>query len=263
MKIKKYLKVWFQLAHISFAEQLATRFSSILFLIGKIARFSLFLVFLISLTGRSGGLAGYTADQLIVFFLVFNLADILTQLFFRGVYFFHQKVVSGEFDFYLVKPMNPLFRIMAGYTDFLDLITLFALGIYAFAFFKSSSLIITPQNAILFIVMLILSFLIALTIHIIVVSIGIITTEVDHTIMIYRDLTQMGRIPVDVYAKPVRLALTYIVPIAVMITVPAQALLGLLSPLSIFISLFLASCFLFLSLRFFRHALSQYSSASS
>jgi len=261
--MKKYLKVWFQLAHISFAEQLATRFSSILFLIGKIARFALFLIFLVSLTGRSGGLAGYTADQAIVFFLVFNLADIMTQLFFRGVYFFRQKVVSGEFDFYLVKPMNPLFRIMAGYTDFLDLITIFALAVYAFAFFENSSLIITPTNLILFIIMLVLSFLIALAIHIIVVSIGIITTEVDHTIMIYRDLTQMGRIPVDIYAPPVRLALTYIVPIAIMLTVPAQALLGLISPNIIFFSLFLTSFFLFLSLRFFHHALSQYSSASS
>ena len=158
--MRKYLKVWFQLAHISFAEQLATRFSSILFLIGKIARFALFLVFLVSLTARSGGLSGYTKDQAIVFFLVFNLADIFTQLFFRGVYFFRQKVVSGEFDFFLVKPMNPLFRIMAGYTDFLDLITLFALAVYSFAFFKNSSLIITPANLILFIVMLVFSFLI-------------------------------------------------------------------------------------------------------
>ncbi len=261
--MKKYLKVWLQLAHISFAEQLATRFSSILFLVGKIARFALFLVFLISLTARSGGLAGYTADQAIVFFLVFNLADILTQLFFRGVYFFRQKVVSGEFDFYLVKPMNPLFRIIAGYTDFLDLITLFALAVYAFVFFRNSPLVITPQSAILFIVMLILSFLITLAIHIIVVAIGIITTEVDHTIMIYRDLTQMGRIPIDIYAQPVRIALTYLIPIAVMITVPAQALLGLISPSIIFISLLLTSFFLLLSLRLFRYALSQYSSASS
>jgi len=261
--MKKYLKVWLQLAHISFAEQLATRFSSILFLIGKIARFALFLIFLVSLTGRSGGLAGYTADQAIVFFLVFNLADIMTQLFFRGVYFFRQKVVSGEFDFYLVKPMNPLFRIMAGYTDFLDLITLFALAVYAFAFFENSSLIITHANLILFIIMLILSFLIALAIHIVVVSIGIITTEVDHTIMIYRDLTQMGRIPIDVYAQPVRLALTYVIPIAIMITVPAQALLGLLNYKTIFISLFTVLCSLLIAFRLFRHALSQYSSASS
>ena len=261
--MKKYLKVWFQLAHISFAEQLATRFSSILFLIGKIARFALFLVFLVSLTARSGGLSGYTKDQAIVFFLVFNLADIFTQLCFRGVYFFRQKVVSGEFDFFLVKPMNPLFRIMTGYTDFLDLITLFALAVYSFAFFKNSSLIITPANLILFIVMLVFSFLIALAIHIIVVAIGIITTEVDHTIMIYRDLTQMGRIPIDVYAQPVRIALTYLIPIAIMITVPAQALLGLMTYKLVFISLFTVLFSLFAAFRLFHHALSQYSSASS
>ena len=261
--MNKYFKVWLQLAHISFAEQLATRFSSILFLIGKTARFVFFLVFLFSLVNKTGGLAGYIKEQVIIFFLMYNLVDISTQFFFRGVYFFRQKVVSGEFDFYLAKPMNPLFRIMAGYTDFLDLVTLAALAVYGAWFAGQSSIRPDPMTAILLLIMLAVSFLIALAIHIIVVAIGVITTEVDHSIMVYRDLTSMARVPLEVYSQPVRIFLTYLIPIGFMITAPAKTLLGLLTPPTFLFSLLLASCFLFLSLRLWRYALSQYSSASS
>ena len=260
--MKRYLRVWLQLMHISFSEQIATRFSSVLFLLSKTLRFTFFLLFIFSLIERIGGLSGYNRDQIIIFFLVFNFMDIATQLFFRGVYFFRQKVVNGEFDFYLVKPMSPLFRIMAGYTDFMDLITLIALTVYGLKF-TVSAIALTPVIVFSTVLMIAFSFLISFSIHVWVVAIGILTTEVDNAIMVYRDLTSMARFPVDVYSAPVRIFLTYIIPVAFIMTVPAQALLGLLSPLSIFISLLVVFCSLFFAFRLWRYALSQYSSASS
>ena len=35
-------------------------------------------------------------------------------------------------------------------------------------------------------------------------ALGIVTTEVDHTIMIYRDITAMGRFPMEMYKEPIR-----------------------------------------------------------
>ena len=48
--MKRYLRVWLQLAPISFSEQIATRFSSVLFLLSKTLRFGFFLLFIFSLT---------------------------------------------------------------------------------------------------------------------------------------------------------------------------------------------------------------------
>jgi len=39
------------------------------------------------------------------------------QLLFRDVYRFRPKVVSGDFDLILVKPINPLFRVLLGGAD--------------------------------------------------------------------------------------------------------------------------------------------------
>ncbi|MBI5356458.1 ABC-2 family transporter protein [Candidatus Collierbacteria bacterium] len=260
--MKRYLRVWLRLAHISFSEQIATRFSSVLFLLSKTLRFVFFLIFIFSLTDRIGGLAGYNRDQIIIFFLVFNFVDIATQLLFRGVYFFRQKVVNGEFDFYLVKPMSPLFRIMAGYTDFMDLITLIALAIYGLKF-AITAITLTPAIVFSSILMIVFSFLISFSIHVWVVAIGILTTEVDNAIMVYRDLTSMARFPVDVYSAPVRIFLTYIVPVAFIMTVPAKSLMGLVSIPIFFISLLITFCSLLSSFFLWRYALSKYSSASS
>lgn len=259
--MNKYLKVWWWLTHISLATNLATIFSSFLFLTGKIIRFVFFFIFLFGLSRASGGIAGYSSQQVIVFYLVFNLVDTTTQLFFRGVYFFRRLVVNGSFDYLLIRPMSPLFRALIGYTDMLDLITLIPLVGYTIWFLIKMNVNIT--NLLWFGVMFLSGCILALTFHILILALGVVTTEVDNSIMLYRDLTAMGRMPIDIYTAPVREILTFIIPIAVMITFPAKALLGLLSWEWILFSLLLTCCFLLISLRFWKYALSQYSSASS
>lgn len=261
--MKRYLKVWWQLTHVSFARELATRFSSLLFFSGKILRFGFFLLFLFSLVNRTGGIAGYSKEQIVIFFLVFNIIDITAQFFMRGIYLFRPLVVSGEFDHYLAKPISPLFHILSGHADLMDLFTLIMLIGYFWWFLSVAPIAISVTGILLFMVMVTGGLIIALAFHIIVAGIGVITTEVDHTIWIYRDLSQMARIPVDVYAQPVRVALTYFFPVALMLTFPAKALFGLLSPPTIIVSLGLSLGFLWLSFRFWHFALSQYSSASS
>lgn len=261
--MKKYFVVWSTLAQLSFSEVLSTKVSAFLFLSAKTIRFLFFFFFLLHLVGNTGGLLGYTREQAVLFFLVWNVVDITTQLFFRGVYFFRQKVVNGELDFYLSKPMNPLFRIITGNTDLLDLTTLVMLIVYISWFLPRSSIVITSAALAIFFVLLASAFLIALAFHIVVVAIGIIALEVDHTIMIYRDVTQMARFPIDIYTQPLRSILTFALPVAIMFTVPAKALMGLVSFPIILLSLLLTTCFLLLSLRLWRYALTKYSSASS
>lgn len=261
--MKKYFLVWSKLAQLSFSEVLSTKVSALLFITAKTIRFIFFFFFLLHLVGNTGGLLGFTRDQAVLFFLVWNVVDITTQLFFRGVYFFRQKVVNGELDFYLVKPMNPLFRIVTGQTDLLDLTTLLMLLAYIAWFLPGSSIVMTPQSLFLFVMLLVASFLIALALHIIVVAIGVIALEVDHSIMIYRDVTQMARFPIDIYTEPLRSILTFALPVAIMFTVPAKALMGLVSFPIVFLSLLLTAFFLLLSLRLWSYALTKYSSASS
>ena len=81
--------------------------------------------------------------------------------------------------------------------------------------------------------------------------------------MVFRDISSMARVPVDIYIDSIRALLTFVIPLAVAFTFPAKALLGLLNPTVIAISFLSSIIFLFASYRLWRFALTKYSSASS
>lgn len=260
--IKRYLRIWWLMtihaAHIA----LLSRFGAVIFILGKILRFFLFLLFVVVLVSKTKTIVGYSLWQVIFFYATFNLIDTIAQFVFREVYRFRSYVVSGDFDYFLTKPMSPLFRSLFGGSDVLDFPMLFL----SLAFVVVSGLHIAEisvTQGLLYILLLLNAFFIALAFHILVLALGILTTEVDNTLFLYRDLTQMGRLPIDVYTEPIRGFLTFIIPVGIMITFPAKAFMGILSITGIIVSLFVGSMFLFFSYTFWQFSLRHYASASS
>ena len=245
----------------SFVMVISQKLSLSVFLIGKIMRFSFFFMFLFFILKGANTLAGYSSPQVIFFFLTFNIIDVISQFLFREVYRFRPMIVNGDFDFVLVKPINALFRVLLGGADIIDLITIPPL-IIATIYFGS---LLEPGFAevLLYLALLLNGFLIATAFHIIVLSLAIITMEIDHMVMIYRDITSLGRLPVDIYKQPLQLFLTYLIPVGVMITLPAKALMGVLAPWGVMSAFAVGILALFVSLRFWNYALTKYTSASS
>ena len=262
--MKKILRVWLKWAYLSFLSVFgANRLSALLFLLGKFVRFFFFLIVLLLFVGKAKVLAGYTLDQVIFFFLVFNLVDISAQFLFRGVYWLRSKLISGRFDYTLLRPVNPLFNVLFSHPDPLDLITLFFLIGFMVVFVLKRGLVANLSSVFLFFLLLVNAFILALALHIIVCAFGIITLEVDNAIWILRDLSRMGRVPVDIYAPPLRRILTFLTPVAIMITFPAKALMGILSWQGVVFSFVISSLFLGGAFWFWRFALTRYTSASS
>ncbi|HEX8965432.1 MAG TPA: ABC-2 family transporter protein [Patescibacteria group bacterium] len=260
--MKKYLKVWWLLTIKGTQIALSSRMGAILFLIGKLLRLSFFVSLIVLIAARTNVIAGYTLWQMIFFYLTFNVIDTLAQLLLREVYEFHYNITSGYFDNYIVKPVAPLFRALFGGSDILD-VPIFLLLIIATIFAAFHIGHISFLGIILYFLLLINSMLIALAFHIGVLCLGILTTEIDNAIMFYRDLTQMGRMPIDIYKEPLRGLITFIVPVGIMMTFPVKALLGLLSWWIIILSLAIGIVLFLLSLWFWKYALRFYTSASS
>jgi len=259
MKISKYIKIWLRTTSLSMETYLSTRGSSIMFIFGKLIRFSFFIISLLIVLGKNKEIAGFSTQQIITFFLIFNVLDILGQLFFRGIYWFRQRVVTGGFDLILVKPVSPIFQVLTSRTDLLDM----PLLVVIVWMLIRQNLNISLSNFLLFILIVFCGLILITAIHVMVASIGVITTEVDHAIWIYRDLSLLARVPVDIYVGGLRAFLTFILPIAIIFTFPAKALMGILSWQWVVYSMFFALAFLFLSLKFWNFALTKYSSASS
>lgn len=239
-----------------------TRFGAVMFLVGKLLRFSFFFLFLLVITTRTNAIVGYTLWQVILFYITYNFIDSTAQFFLREVYRFRSYVIRGDFDYYLTKPMPVLLRLLFGGSDILDIpIMLLSLG---FIFVALSNIGVTaPLDILAYAILLFNGFIIALAFHILVLAFGILTTEVDNTLWLFRDLTQMGRFPIDIYQNPLRPIITFIIPVGIMITFPAKAAMGLLSWNLVLIALFVGGLSLYLSIMFWRFSLKRYSSASS
>src|ERR1043165_3187988 len=120
----KYFRIWRRLALMSFLVQMESFISSFGYLLGKLVRIGFFLFFLYSIFRHTDALAGYTLTEVALFFLTFNIVDIVAQLFFRGVYGIRSLIREGDFDYFLIQPANVLFRVAFNTVDFLDVLTI-------------------------------------------------------------------------------------------------------------------------------------------
>lgn len=258
----RYLLLWIRVTIQTTQVAFASRLGVILFTIGKLLRFVFFIIFLFLITSKTKTLGGYTIWEVILFFLTFNVVDIIAQFLWREVYRFRSYIVSGSFDMVLTKPISPLLRILFGGSDVLDLFTLVPLLVFM-GYVATQIGDVTMVNIILYTLLVINGLVIAMSFHIFVLSLGVVTTEVDNAIWIFREITQLGRFPLNIYPKSVALLFTFVIPVAAMITIPTQALLGILSLRGVIICICLSGIFLSLSLLSWREALKRYASASS
>lgn len=262
MGISAYIRLWWLFAKMTTQIAFQSRFGASVFLIGKILRFGFFLLFLIVLVTKTKGIAGYSFWQVLFFFATFNMLDSIPQFLWREVYRFRTYVMRGFFDYIVTKPVSPLFRGLFGGSDMLDLFILFVS--FFFVIYTGMHIDgVTISGIVLYILLMVNTLLIALSFHIFVLAVGVLTTEVDNAIMLYRDLTQMGKIPIDVYQEPVRGLLTFIIPIGIMMTFPAKALMGLLSFENLVIAGMFGMVLLVCSYLFWQFSLRRYASVSS
>ena len=87
--------------------------------------------------------------------------------------------------------------------------------------------------------------------------------RVDNILVIFQSLYEAGRWPIGIYPRWLRATLTFVVPIAFAITVPAQALIGTLSAETLLVSVILSVLMLVFARMFWLQGIRNYSGASA
>ena len=259
----RYIRIWLQLAKINFTKIYGySRLEAIFLVLAKVIRFAFFFVFIFALVGNIKTLVGFDLVQVLLFYMTFNLIDITVQFLLRGIYSVRDYMQNGTVDLALTQPLNFMFRIASDWIDFLDFLTLipllFVLGL-VMANLPGFSLL----NLFVYALLILNAFLIALSIHMVVLGVSLISQETSGEIWIYRDLVTMGRFPSDIFPLGIQFVLTYILPVVVMVSLPAKALIGVLSPQALIIALSVGIFSYVLGTNFLRFALRRYSSISS
>jgi ABC-2 type transport system permease protein len=172
------------------------------------------------------------------------------------------EIWTGAFDFSILRPVNIQFLAsLRKWRWFAVVDLLLGIGVLVFAVLMLG---VSPSlwQLFTFLLTLLSGTLILYSILLIFAALIFWSPGVLFT-WVFDGIFQMGRYPLGMYPGWVRLVLTWIVPVGVITTIPAQALTGNLAIVGMATSLVL-SLFLFLiSSALFRFGLKRYASASS
>lgn len=258
-KFKRNLKIFLLFSYQSLKTIGQSRQAIFLFTLGKILRFLFLFGVIFLIFSKTKIISGWSLKQVIILYLTFNFIDTFSQVLYREVYRFRPQVTSGNLDLILVKPYHPFLRVLTGGVDFLDLLLLFPYFLMLLFFIFQEN--VSFFSFFLYLILVINGLIIATAFHIAVLALGLLTTEVDNAIMIYRDLLNFGRFPVEIYQQTISFVLTFIIPIGVMITFPVKSLFNFLGFKNIVFAFFIAFFLLSLSIKLWQIGLKKYQSA--
>jgi len=178
-----------------------------------------------------------------------------------------EHVRHGTLDFVLLKPADAQFLVSTAKFEPWRVIDLAgALAIFAYAFHLLGRWP-RPGQLLLGLAFLALATLTLYSIWILVVSAAFWVVKVDNLSYLFGSLFDAGRWPIDVFRGPfggaLRFVFTFIFPLALMTTYPAQALLGKLEARTALLAMAGGLLFAAVSRRVWKRALRMYTSASS
>lgn len=259
--LKYNLKIFFSYSKLYLKIVFQSRLGIFLFTLGKIIRFLFFLGVIMIIFKKTSNISGWSLNQMLIVYFTFNFLDTASQMLFREVYRFRSLLINGSLDNILIKPYHPFLKILVGGFDFLDLFLFLPFFIILNYLLLSNFQGIA--NFFLFWIFVTNSFLIITSFHIIVLSMAIFTTDVDHTIFIYRDILRLGQFPIEIYKNPLNFIFTFIIPIGMITTLPVKVFYFIFDLKTAFLSIFFSVFFLIFSLKLWDKAISFYQSASS
>lgn len=169
----------------------------------------------------------------------------------------------GNFDFILIKPVNiqitGTLRVFS-IKKFPGMIA--GLGVSAYALYRLNY-IPSAKEMLSFVILFACAFVILYNLWVMLISTAFWFIQIDSIMEFIFSIFETGRFPISVYPAPLRIFLTFVVPIAFITTFPSGAILGKTGPGYILAGLLMAITTTILSTLLWKKALKQYSSASS
>jgi ABC-2 type transport system permease protein len=209
-------------------------------------------------------LGGWSPDQVLalvgVFFLVGGAIRLVIQPSFQQLI---ESVRDGTLDFTLTKPEDAQLLVSVQRVEIWKLTDVgLGIGVLAFALVRLGTQVGTIQ-ALSFAAALVAGGIVVYSFWLILATTAFWFVRVENILVIFQSMYEAGRWPVSIYPGWLRFGLTFIVPVAFAVTVPAQALAGTLTARVLAAAWALAAGLFILSRLFWRAGLRRYSGASA
>jgi ABC-2 type transport system permease protein len=172
-------------------------------------------------------------------------------------------VTRGDLDFVLIKPMSSQFLVSMRYVTFSELPATVVAMAYVLEGARRIGLQPGPLEVTTYLVLIVAAILSFYSLWFMSVTLSLWTGRINNIAYLIMPIMDLGRVPTDIFAGAFRSFFTFVVPIAMISTLPSKALLGLLDPVTACYAFVAAPLLLIASNRFWTHSLRKYSSASS
>jgi len=170
---------------------------------------------------------------------------------------------KGTLDFVLLKPADAQFLVSTAKFEPWRVVDIAgALAIFVFAFHRMGR-VPSPAHALAALTLLVCAAWTLYSLWILVVSAAFFVVKVDNLSFLFSSIFDAARWPVTVFRGAWRVVFTFVVPLALMTTYPALALLGRLEVRTAALAVAGAVAFGYLARLVWKRAIGHYTSASS
>lgn len=214
--------------------------------------------------GYTRALAGWTQPELLAVLGVYVLVGGLVKMTIQpNMARLMEDVRQGTLDFLLTKPEDA--QVLASVREvrlwqFVDII----LGALVLAVAVAQvGRTIGVSGTLTFILALALGGAMIYSLWLIITTGAFWVVRMEHVAELLQGIYQAGRWPIDVYPGALRLALTFLVPVGIAITIPAAALTARLTPPTLLLAVVVATVLLAFSRWFWTVGLRHYTGASA
>jgi len=176
---------------------------------------------------------------------------------------FMEDVRKGTLDYVLTKPADAQLLVSVQRVEIWKFVDVaLGLGVLTIALVRLGERIGVGETAV-FLLTLFCGAAIVYSFYLMLATTSIWFVRVENILVIFQSMYTAGRWPVGIYPGWLRFALTFIVPIAFAVTVPAEGLTGRLTTSTLWLAVGLSISLLAISRFFWNYGLRHYSGASA
>jgi ABC-2 type transport system permease protein len=264
----RYVRMWLGLARYGLIRELTFRGNFLVKIAVEVLWLGILLIFYRTVFARSDHVASWTEAEFLFYVgCHFALSGVLETFFLENCGNFADLVRTGDLDFYLTKPIDEQFLITCRTIDWSTApnvlmgaaLMVFALNALEWEF--------DPLRLGLFLVLFVCGVGIAYSFLLMLTASSVWLMRNQSLYEVWWLFTTLMRYPreifMDSWAAPLGWFFTFVIPIMVVISVPANTMVKVLDPWFIAFTMAAMVVLLIVSRRVFRTALQRYRSASS
>jgi ABC-2 type transport system permease protein len=262
--MSRYLGVLGMQMRTSISQAMAYRANFLIQIVISLAWVGIALLPLIVIYDKRDSVAGWDRPSaLVVMGYFMGIRAVLEGIVTPSLIGLVEKIRSGSFDYVLLKPMDAQFMVSAhsfAVEKVFDLLA--AIGLVVYAFYDRGHAPSADQLA-LGIVLFVAGVLAMYSLWIICAAASFWVVRLDNLIYLLGAIFDTARWPVQVFKGLWRIIFTFVIPVAVMTTFPAMALLGRLDAKTAIATFAGAAAMLVIGRLVWMSAIRNYTSASS